>query len=161
MRCFSRYLQSSCKNNFFCLRHPPHTQIIDIWLCFSTHFKPMVFLQKHTPLQKHHLHLPGHHPIPHIYKHSELPLHHTRHPSSTPNSPPISWDLFVNQCHFSSQVYHPPTLSMVPFRSLCRDLSNEILPSHCHILNSCPCPTSKIHSAFNTDQTHTYAISLL
>ena len=59
-----------------------------------------------------------------------LPSPHTKHPSSNPNTPssPYLWEVFVNRCHFSSQIYHFLILYMIPFSSMWIFIMNLSLP---------------------------------
>ena len=109
---------------------PCYLYLLNFWLCFTTHFKPILLIQKHNPSLRHHL-LPVLTPLlSHVsLKISELPQHYTRHPfsshkgwtnSSKPKTQPIAetssatrLDTTTIPC-ISKNLWITPTLHQAP-----------------------------------------------
>ena len=96
-----------------------------------------------------------------------IPPHHIRHPFSTPNtySPLYLQELFVNQRHFPSHIYHTPTLQ-ISSSSQCKELfstyflfclRDQSRQKHLQLLlprsqSICKCTTSKIFFQNTADE---------
>ena len=143
--------------------HPQDTQNIDTWVCFSIYFKPMVFLQKHTPLQRHYLPLTTISALSHISP--NIILNYLCVTLGTLPQLLTLTQFAVSICKPVS--FFPPNfatlLRVVSFLVQCRDLGSGNSPptlKFSRIFIPCQSNTSKIHSSINKVVKHILSPSL-